>query len=130
MIEASIVDLLNTDTTLTSIIAGRIYPVLLPEPPTLPAITLRTLSAVPTYELTGALGMVVTRIEFTSWANDYATCKTIASAIRNVLDLFTGILNDGTTVSACLRAGVTVDAFNADARLYGVSVDYKLTHTE
>ncbi|MFC6644141.1 DUF3168 domain-containing protein [Granulicella cerasi] len=130
MLNSGLVSLLNSDEALTSLISGRIYPVLLPESPTYPATTYRTLSAIPTYQFAGSAGMVTTRIEFTAWATDYGTCKAIIEAIRNVLDGFTGALGDGTNVSACLRAGVMTDAFNSDARLYGVSVDYKLTHTE
>lgn len=129
MLNAGLTALLNADTTLTSLVAGRIYPVLLPESPTYPAITYRTVSSLPAYTLTNVI-YVQTRVEFCAWASTYAETQSILDALRVVLDRYTGTLPYGTDVRLCIRAGRVIDSFEPDSRMYTSSIDFKLTHSE
>jgi hypothetical protein len=130
MIEPGLVSLLNADATLTSMIAGRIYPSILPESPAYPALSYRVISSVPLYDLAGDVISVTTRIEFTTWGTAYADAKTVHQAIRNVIDRFRGTLPGGVNVAFTWRDGASVDDFDHDRRAYNSSVDYKLTHSE
>jgi hypothetical protein len=129
MIESGLISLLNADATMSGLIAGRIYPLVLPETPTYPALTYRTISSVPTLDLNGNVIESKTRIEFTAWSTVYSDCKTIQKAIRNVLDSYSGTLPDGTIVQFTWRDGSAVDAFDDVRRAYNSSLDYRLIHT-
>jgi hypothetical protein len=130
MIESGLTSLINADATTTSLIAGRIYPLVLPETPTYPALTYRTISSLPTYDLNGDVVETKTRIEFTSWSTSYGDCKTVNEAIRAVLESYKGTLSNGAVVSFTWRDGSAVDAFDDVRRAYNSSVDYRFTHTE
>jgi hypothetical protein len=125
-IAPGLIAILSSDPTVTAAIAGRIYPVILPETPTYPALTYRILSNVPTYDLTGAVIGERTRIEFTAWSTVYGDCQNVHDAIRSVLDGFNGATTGGGFV--VVRDGGAVDDFDVDRRAYTSSVDYRMTH--
>jgi len=130
MLESGLISLLKANAGVSSLVATRMYPVLLPDKSTLPAVTYRTLSSLPTYTLTGALGMTTNRIEYTAWATSYLTAKAIIEAIVEALDNYTGTLADGTFVSRIWRTGSAVDSFEAEGNLYTCSIDFRITYTE
>jgi hypothetical protein len=122
-IEPGLLALLNSDSTLSGLLSGRIFPVILPETPTYPSLTYRTISAVPTYDLSGSVIGEKTRIEFTAWSAAFADCKAVHDAIRGILDCFNGPTTGGSFI--VVRDGSAVDGFDADRRAYTSSVDYR-----
>lgn len=128
MIEAAISDLLNTSAPLTSLIAGRIYPIILPETPTLPAVTLQRISQIPMYTLDGALGAASTRLQINVFGDDLQNVSNTEQAIRVVLESYRGTLSNGVVVSS-LTITNSQTMFESDARLYYTMTDYLIVHS-
>lgn len=133
MLESSLTYRLLTDATVSGLVSTRIYPLVLPETmldpntDTPPSITYRTISDVPNYTLSGQRLGSKTRVEFNSWASDYADVKTTAAAIQASLEGFSGQLGD-VAVQFIEAGGVNTDGFDQDSRLYRVQQDLFIYH--
>lgn len=121
--EAGIQQRLSADSTLLTLVTGRIYPVILPNTPTLPAITYQRISTVRDYATTGPVSLSRIRLQFDSWGRTYAQVKQTDLAIRASLETFSGTLPDGTQVSE-IHVDSSQDLYEADAKYYRVSTDY------
>ena len=128
MMEAGLISLLVANNGVHALVGGRIYPLLLPETPTLPAVTYQVISTVPVYSLDGAAGAQKVRIEFNAWANTYGECKQVSAAIRTTLESYRGALTDSTFVATVAVVNST-DYYDDTARLYRVQTDYSFWAT-
>lgn len=123
MIEAGLFALLAADTQVQALCGTRIYPLLLPDAPTLPAVTYQTISSVSGYTNDGQTDATKARIQMDVWAQSYMVAKSLAEAIRHVLDAYSGTLPDGTEVGNILRDNST-DLYEEQAFLYRVQTDW------
>ena len=71
------------------------YPLLIPQDVSLPAIAYQTISDVPGYAHGGATGLDYARIQITCQASTYTAVKSLQAAVRRAVSRFTG---DGETV--------------------------------
>jgi hypothetical protein len=94
-IGAGIYALLKADDGVAAVVGGRIFPVLLPENATLPAMTYQIIGGTsdPTFETSGPQRV---RIQFDVFAAKYIDADSGREAIRKVLNGFVGSLADGT----------------------------------
>lgn len=116
-LEDGLVALLNADSGVNALLAGRVYPVQgPPDNPTYPYTTYQDITASSDYALDGAETQT-RRIQFDHWGMAYADGKTIAKAFRNVLSGFSGTLQDGTRVLFSKRLNY-LDNFDEDTRSY------------
>jgi len=140
VIETGIYSLITANAGFTAIADGRIYPLIMPDdltaslpvtPPAVfpPAATYKAISSITQYTMGGSVGMVTTRMQFDCFASDYLDAKNIATAIRLVLENYTGTLTDGTFVNAIWVANVT-DSYESDVRLYRTSIDFKIVYAQ
>ncbi len=135
MIEAGLLALLNANATVSALVGTNIFPAVLPDDvadpgtPTPTCCTYRVVSAVDDGTNDGPLGLVKMRIEYRCWATSYAAAKTLAVAIRGVLNGYAGTLSDGTVVLNTWREN-QIDDFDGHSRLYSVSDDYRLIVNE
>lgn len=90
MIEKHIFAQLYTHTGLSEIIAGRVYPVILPQGVTFPAITYQVISDVPESDLDGDSELRNLRVQVNCWSEGYAECKNISAQIRAAMDSAVG----------------------------------------
>lgn len=125
MIESNLVDLLRADATVTSIAADRIYPVLLPDESTLPAITYQVIATTPLYALDERINLTRYRIQIDAWAKwpSYAQAKSLAEAIRVVLDGYSGPRPDGSRIDSIIQVGAT-DLFEPSGLIHRVMAEY------
>jgi hypothetical protein len=103
---------------LTGIAGGRVYPVILPQDPTLPAVTYQ--------QIAHADANVTLRTAYAQvdcWASSYAEVRAIASQVAGAMHLFRGTAAN-TTVS--IRHTTETDLFEPDTKLYRISQDYTL----
>lgn len=90
-VESDIKLALSSSAVLTSALAGRIYPIKLPQQTTFPALTWQRLSTVRTTYLgsvtldKGYTGIARARFSFITWGDVYADVVTVADAVRSVL---------------------------------------------
>jgi hypothetical protein len=121
MIDAGIFTLLSTTAAITSICQTRIYPVILPTGPTLPALTYQLIAAKtnPTFETSG---MQRWRIQFDCWAETYADAAGLRKALIQTLNGYQGTLSDGTVLQNADLQQI-VDFFEDNARVFRCMVE-------
>jgi len=86
--------ILSNDAEVAALISTRIYPNLLPESATLPALTYQELTALRQYVLTGPVGMVRFRFQINCWASTYASADELSIEVRKALDGYSGMVEN------------------------------------
>lgn len=125
---------LVADNTVSGLVSTRIYPVILPQKPTLPAITFSKVSGVRMHNLSGTAGRAVARISFNCWATTYLGAQAVAAAVRASLDGFAGTLSDSGSPAETIRTNILldneIDFYEDETGVYRILQDYTLSHTE
>lgn len=125
---------LAADGAVSGLVAARIYALVLPQKPTLPAISYQRISGPRIQNLLGATGRAVARIQIDSWAETYVGAQTLAAAVRSSLNGFIGDLTDGGSPAATrgvvIRLDNERDNFEDELDLYRVIQDYLINHEE
>lgn len=86
-VEQQVESVLKNDAGVTAVVAGRIYPVLMPQNIALPAITYQRIATTPENGLAGHLGIDQVRMQVDSWSTKYSEVKDAAAAVRAALAL-------------------------------------------
>ena len=127
MIEQAIRYILVNDTTVKAI-TTRCYPVTIPQSPTYPLILYTKISGDRIHHLSGPAGHAHPRFQIDSWAETYTGAKTLAGAIRNALDGYSGTAA-GTVITSCLIDSER-DTYENEIKIHRVIQDYFIRHTE
>lgn len=115
MIEDAMYAHLSTSTALTALVSIRIYPVMMPEDPTLPAVTFQRISNNPQWSMSGPCGMDNPTVQVDCWATSYAGAKALGDTLRAAM------------ASAASYKSVQVadqDIYEADTEIYRASMDF------
>jgi hypothetical protein len=115
MIEELIYSNLSTATSVTALVVDRIYPLLMPQDPTLPAVTYQRISDNPINSLSGHGGLDNPRIQIDCWATSYSAVKTLSNAVIKAMDLSTSYKS--------LRMS-DQDLYEDGTEIYRVSMDF------
>lgn len=81
MLEEDLVAYLSSKPTVVAFVGDRVWPLLLPPEPALPALVYQRISAVREESHAGD-GLVHPRIQIRCWANTYSEAKRLAEAVR------------------------------------------------
>ena len=100
------------------LVAGRIYPLVLPEGGTLPAVIWARVSGVRQYSHAGSSQLDDARVQVTAWGNDYAEAKDVARAVQTDLE------------DAGFRLVNEVDLPEPNTETYQVALDFRIGHHE
>lgn len=119
---------------LSTVAGDRIYPQILPQKPTFPAITFNQVSGVRERDLCGPTGRTKPRITINAWAERYADARALADQIRVGLSGFKGTIGDspGTTVDDLILDN-EFDQYEDEAGTKGVHrvlQDYFISYVE
>lgn len=109
MIEEAIVAILKAHAGLNAIVAGRIYPVLLPQTPTLPAVTYQLISDRRDYTHDGDSGLRTASFQFSCWGdgtNGFRNARDAAQQVVNALSGYRGVVS-GTEILGCFEMNRT-----------------------
>jgi hypothetical protein len=120
-VEMKIKTLLLANAPVAAIIGTCLYPVILPQSPTLPAVTYFRVSGGQENSLKGYSGLEHPRIQIDCWSLTYAGAKELANAVRAAMDLAT------TFKALCISDH---DLFEDDTRIYRVSLDFSVWNKE
>lgn len=129
-LEESLYAYLKTHAGLNALVGTRIYPLILPQPPTLPAVTYFKISRVNQRTMgnpTDVLKRV--RVQFSCWATTYAGAKAIAEQVMAALQDFRGEM--GGTGGVQVLDGDVIneqDLYETDTGIYHVPVDVLILH--
>ena len=99
-IESGLYAHLTSDPDVSALVGDRIYPLLVPQDATLPAIAYQRISTGRDETHTGPSGLSQARIQLTCIADSYDAAKAVADAVRSSLDGFSGTMG-GINVGAC-----------------------------
>lgn len=122
MIEQGLYTLISTDPTISGMIATRVYPILLPEKPVLPAMTYGVVGGAgdPTFETSGLIKL---RMQFDCWGTNYSDAAQLRKALVKLLNGYGGVLSDGTNLQLA-EFIQPVDFYEQDARQYRCAVEF------
>ncbi|MGE5553298.1 MAG: tail completion protein gp17 [Betaproteobacteria bacterium] len=128
-IEAALRMHLVNHSGLAALVAGRIYPLLLPQSPTLPAVTYQKISSIEEYAQDGSSSLRRVRFQIDCWAGSYASAKAVAAQVKAALIRFCGLLGGAGGVQV---GGVWLDDetdfYESDPPVFRVSVDIRLIY--
>jgi hypothetical protein len=121
ILETRIYSLLSSDVTIKQRVNTRIYPVVMPQDVTLPAISYQRISSDPANTLSGFSGLKQSSVAINAWARTYDEAKQIAAEIHAAMEKATAfkcvLIND-------------MDGYDQDINLYVVSHDYSCWNQE
>lgn len=109
-LEEQVVSLL----TVIPSIAGRVYPMLLPQSPTLPAVTYSRVSTTHMYAHEGNVGLAHQRLQFSCWARTHKEAAEVSLVVRQSLE--------GRVVGVGF-ADNEIDFYEPDTKLYHRALD-------
>jgi hypothetical protein len=115
VLEESIFAHLSTVAALTTHVSTRIYPMMMPQNVTLPAISYQRISNAPQYSMSGPCGMDNPRIQVDVWTTGYGAAKAIGDQVRKAM-------NTATAFKAVQLSDQ--DMFEPDLEIYRVSMDF------
>lgn len=127
-IEEALYTYLKSHTGLSALVGSRIYPLKLPQNPTLPAVVYVKVSYAGERAMgTGNPRASRARFQFSCFAQSYASAKDVAEQVKLALQDYSGLMGGGVTVLDTNVVG-EVDVFEPDTGLYHVPVDVLLIH--
>ena len=85
MIETDLYAHLSTYAALTALVSTRIYPLTLPQEPTLPALTYFRVSSAPSRNHDGAYGFALKRFQFDIYAITYLACLQVKAILVDAM---------------------------------------------
>jgi len=127
MIEAAIRSILIADDTVKAL-TTRVYPVALPQSPQYPLILYTKITGMRDHHLQGPSGHAHPRFQIEAWAKTYTEAKTLADAIREALDGYSGTAA-GTKIGSCLIESEQ-DIYESEIEVYRVTSDWFIWHEE
>lgn len=129
--EKVVYDLLTGSEAVTALVGLKIYPGLIPQNTTIPAVSYELISSVDIPPINAQAGGVIlrSRVQVSALARTYAEVKTIQEAIRRAL-LFKSGLIAGVQVNAITRELIGSDERDDESGLYMQGVDFLLIHEE
>jgi len=89
-IEKTIYSLLTSDADIADLVAARVYPLILPQPATFPAVTYQRISGEWGITMDGAHNYAEERFQINTWATSYEGARELADAVWRELDNHSG----------------------------------------
>ena len=101
-------------TALSGIAGGRVYPLVIPENSTMPAISYLRIASTPENTLDGGATIDQIRIQVDTYAKTYAEAKTVSASVRSAME------------SASFKGTLQTDQdlYEPEVKLYRVIQDY------
>jgi hypothetical protein len=128
VIEEALMTYLLAQSGLTALVSNRIYPLKLPQTPTLPAIVYQKIDAPRLPGFSADYG-VTTRIQITSWALTYTGASAVQEQIRTATQNIMNQSMSGMVVKN-IEFDEGPDSYEDETERYGKIVDLLIWHTE
>lgn len=123
-IEEALKKVLTDNAGVAAILAGRVYPVILPQNVTYPALAYQKVTGAPDMALDGESGLTRNRFQIDAYGETYAAVRGLSKAVRTALN------GKKFTVDA-VRIGSVVMISERDfyeEKTYRVSMDFSIWH--
>ena len=116
---------------LSSLVGERIYPLVIPQKASLPAVTYQRVSAVRQHALQMDTGYTTQMYQISCWSKSYAQSWHIASQLRLSLQNFSGVMGgaEGVHIDAVLLEG-EMAGFEPDTNTYYYHMEFQFFYKE
>lgn len=115
-VEQQLYTVLAANAPVAALVITRIYPLLMPQGVTLPAISYQRVATVPNNDLEGTQNHEWVRVQVDCWHNNYAGVKALAAAVRTALQV--------TPVYGQLLT--ELDDYDSEEKLFRVIQDFNI----
>ena len=127
--ESSLFTYLSAQTSLTALVSTRIYPVIMPQSTTMPAISYEKISH---HRFSGAVngqyGLCSPIYEFQIMATTYASVQAIATVMRSIFKNFSGTMGD---IEVQLAKIISDDVgFDEKTNIYYSQIEFEFYYAE
>ena len=119
---------LSTTAGLTALVSTRIYPDVMPQPPTMPAVTYQLISNVREERHRGQTGDARPRIQLTCWAATALGAAAVAEQVRLAVMAMSGTI-ESVVISGVWNDGET-RGYEPDTQRYFDAIDFLIAHKE
>ena len=128
-LETALTAALQADAGVGALVADRIYPQLVPQDATLPAIAYQVITTDGMHTHNGTTPLVRATVQLAIIASTYATAKQIRTAAKTLLDNFKGVMGGvgGLQIEECFVSN-EVDGYNAGTSSKTVRMDLEILH--
>jgi hypothetical protein len=132
-VESAVRARLVGDAGVNAIVSGRVYQLVLPQKPTLPAVRVQLIDEPSDYHLRGPNGLHRARVQtdaYTTEAEGYSACVSLADAIDDALsgDIFSDGNSPSVNVVGCFRESRRTVYEPGELRLVRIMQDYTVWH--
>jgi hypothetical protein len=125
ILEATLFAKLSATSGLTALVGTRIYPLIMPQGATYPAVTYQRISTEPREScMVADCGIARARIQVTAWAEAFSAAKAIADQVRQALQRWTTTGIQGPFIIG------EYDLYDEEALKYGAAIDAEVVYTE
>lgn len=126
-VEADIFSRLSGYTTLAALISTRVYPSLLPQNATYPAVSYRRVSSERPPVMGDDTGIVRARFQFDAWAQSYSGMIAVKELVREALQRY-----HGTATVEILETFILMDMdlYEDDTRIHHGVIDVEINYRE
>lgn len=128
--EADLRTYLLADSTISNLIGTRMYPVVLPQSPTYPAVSYSTISAQRGHNMQAPDGLAAQRIQVDAWALTYAQARSLSDAIRNRIDSFRGSMGSTKVQGIFFDTERHLNEQDGSTVFYRIETDYIAWHED
>jgi len=113
---------------LTALISTRMYPVILPQDPTYPAISYQRIDGPREHAISSDAGLAHPRIQIDSWGKHVGDCKAVATQVRNALQRWADMTSSPVVLDCFLECDE--DSYEPETNIYRVRQDWIIWHRE
>ena len=125
LLEQALYSYLSGVAGLTALVSTRIYPLMMPQDVTLPAVTYQRISGPRVHTMGTDPGLESPRFQLSSWASSYSSVKAVAEQVRLALQDYAGTMGGagGVVVQRAFLEG-DQDFYEPDTLIYQVASDF------
>jgi len=128
IIEDGLFSYLSNNAGVAAIVSNRIYPLVMAQKTTLPAITYQTTALRPDRSLAGNTGRMAATIQINAWAGTHVAVKQLAEALRAALNDYSGAMGSDTIERS--RVETETDGFDEETNFYRVGMQITIIYNE
>lgn len=128
-LDQALFNYLSTFAGLTALIGTRVYPRVLPQNPTYPAVTYQRVSSTRMRTMGAPLLGAEPRIQFTIWAETHLAARAIATQLRAALEGYTGTMGGAGGVDVLgAQEQNDLDDYEPLTKLHQAILDFTIWH--
>lgn len=121
---------LTTHAGVSALVATRVYPVVLPQAPTFPALTYQLISEIRPSHIGGPGHLPGALYQVTAWGTTLLSVRAVLDAVRGALDGYQGTVGTVVIQASILEEQRDDPGYQPEVGIYGASADYRIWWNE